>query len=308
MQYAVFDPLFAQFKESSLFPMLVEEWPETLPRQDNMGGRGRPEDMVSYMPAFCKQLGTGRAINVPLEFNTIQEAIDSAEENDSIKVQPGTYNERLQVTVRVLIEGVVGPKGERPLLIAGGNGHVVEFATVQNKLGARNAPFQVNPAMIRNCVVQHSGNASHKEPYGAVLVGPGGVLLEDCHISSKAGAGLYIEGSGVSCQVSRCRLFDCIHAGILVNHCAQVFVNKSSIVQNKTHGVCVQRGAQALVSHSYVTGNRGYGIAVVDPHNRGSAATIENNDLQKNEAGAMYIDEAALPRVRQLRNTGVSDH
>jgi len=93
-----------------------------------------------------------------------------------------------------------------------------------------------------------------------------------------------------------------------VNHCAQVFVNKSSIVQNKTHGVCVQRGAQALVSHSYVTGNRGYGIAVVDPHNRGSAATIENNDLQKNEAGAMYIDEAALPRVRQLRNTGVSDH
>ena len=59
------------------------------------------------------------------------------------------------------------------------------------------------------------------------------------------------------------------------------------------------------MSHSYVTGNVGYGIAVVDTHNRGSTATIENNDLQKNEAGAMYIDETALPRVKQLRNTGV---
>jgi len=306
MQYAVFDPLLTHFKQSSLAPLLVTEWPESLPRaQMAVGGPGgAPKDMAQYMPIISTTIGQGNVLQVPGEYPTIQAAVDAAEENDAIMVSPGTYTERLVVTTRVLIEGVAGPQGELPILCASGNGHVVEFATVQAQTGAA-AVYRVNPALLRRFVVRHKGMATHNQPYGAILVGPGGVVLEDCHINSRSGAGIYIEGSGVSCQMERCRIENCVQGGVLVNQGAQIYVNGCSVVQNGTHGVCIQRGAQAIIKESHINYNAGFGIATVDTHDRGTAATIENNDLNKNKMGPLYIDEVCIPRVKQMRNSGM---
>jgi hypothetical protein len=182
---------------------------------------------------------------------------------------------------------------------------VIEFATVRQDLGTNSSVFKVNPALLKLCVVRHKGKSSHDAPYGAVLVGPGGLLLEQCHLTSFSGAGMYIEGSGVCCQVERSRVEGCQQAGVLVNHCAQVYVNGSSIVNNGTHGVCIQRGAQALVLESHVNDNKGYGVAIVDTHNRGSSAVLKNNDFTNNSSGAMYIDESCIERVTQSLNSGM---
>lgn len=260
--------------------------------------------MGNFMPVISKTIGKGTQLKVPGEYPTIQAAVDAAEEDDAIMVSPGTYTERLVVTSRVLIEGVAGPQGELPILCASGNGHVIEFATCTAQTGA-NAVYRVNPALLRRFVVRHKGMATHNSPYGAVLVGPGGVVLEDCHINSRAGAGMYIEGSGVNCQLERCRVENCIQAGVLVNHCAQIYVNGCSIVQNGTHGICIQRGAQSIVRESHINHNGGFGIAIVDTHDRGTAAQIENNDLNKNKMGPLYIDETCISRVKQMRNSGM---
>lgn len=50
---------------------------------------------------------------VPTDYATIQDAIDSADSGDRICVQPGTYDEDLEVTTAVTLHGRTAPQSSR---------------------------------------------------------------------------------------------------------------------------------------------------------------------------------------------------
>lgn len=61
-------------------------------------------------------------------YGTIQDAIDSAGDGDTITVYSGTYNENLKIDKRLTVRGIDNGHG-LPVIDAGGNGNVVTLST-----------------------------------------------------------------------------------------------------------------------------------------------------------------------------------
>jgi hypothetical protein len=164
---------------------------------------------------LCAGAVHAATINVPADFATIQDAVNSASEGDEIVVAPGTYNENVTWTGTGLT--LRGSGGAALTIIDGGgfgapirassvlSGVTVEGFTLTNGGGGDGGGISlVNVAdgTIRNCIVRD--NANPDASGGGAYLNAGTYLVENTNFINNSisgggsGGGLYIESATVT--------------------------------------------------------------------------------------------------------------
>jgi len=182
-------------------------------------------DMGAY---YFHQIG--QYIDVPIDYETIQEAIDAAEDGDTVLVHPGTYVENIDFIGKDIVVGSLFLTTENAAYVdstiidGNANGTVVTFAneeteaaeligfTVQHGMTDGNGGgihiFSSSP-IISNCVI-FANSADHKG--GGVIVSQEcNPIINECLIwfneSSDNGGGITVEREAkpvfINCTIMR---------------------------------------------------------------------------------------------------------
>lgn len=86
---------------SEMFALSYTQQPAT---PSKMQGAGQGGCSVGFGAHIAKPRKTTH--NVPLDFATVQDAIDAAQDGDVVRISPGRYKEALVLQKRVLLVGV----------------------------------------------------------------------------------------------------------------------------------------------------------------------------------------------------------
>jgi len=105
---------------------------------------------------------SGKVINVPADFPTIQEAIDAASEGDTINAAAGSYSENVLISKdNITLQGagaantVIDGGGEDVIVIQGGKAVTIKTLTVRSGntgiIARRGATFEVRDILVQDC-------------------------------------------------------------------------------------------------------------------------------------------------------------
>jgi parallel beta-helix repeat protein len=132
------------------------------------------------------------------QYGSIGEAIHSADPGTHILVRPGLYRESM------VIDKSVGISGDGPVE------NVIVESTDAPCLITRAARINVHGLTLRSLV------RGDRKDYFAVDIGYGGLVLEDCDVTTDASACISIHGPGTSPTIRRCRVHNGGNYGIWV--------------------------------------------------------------------------------------------
>jgi len=180
-------------------------------------------------------------------FDSVQEAIDAADDGMSILVGPGTYYENINLLgKRIQLLGIDSNDPNHaawPVLDGDGTGPVVTFAGGENAdclltgfviTGGRGAPAaaiacSAGSPTIANCLI--AGNRAIEPNTAAVYCSDSNAVFVNCTIAEndagKLGAGVYLMGSSVTFANSI--LWGNTATEILADHTSQPFVSYSNV-------------------------------------------------------------------------------
>ncbi len=221
---------------------------------------------------FTDRLTFAATINVPFDFSTIQAAIDSAINGDTVKVAPGTYIEQITMKKGVDLEG------------AGTNVTVItKNLTVRFDGVVRVA----DNATISNFFIS---NSSTGQDSSAVLCNETNAFVIDCEIKNSR-IGIQIFG-GVPT----------VKNNIIENNSDSGILVKSSTIQashpiiennnkkNNDFGIkCQSRFSGGEIKNNIIWGN-GDGILL----SQDNSPTIINNTIHGNSADGIDIDSSTV--------------
>jgi len=132
---------------------------------------------IARMNPFAE--ASPKTINVPLDYHTIQEAINNAETGSVILVQSGTYHEDLQINKTVSLRGegpglttIEGNASSTVVSVTAGNVGIEDFTIL-----AENE--YVNPVILYSTGSMLSDNVIKDGFYGVVLSDSAGNVLSD---------------------------------------------------------------------------------------------------------------------------------
>ena len=270
---------------------------------------------------------------VPLEYGTIQAAIDAASEGDSVVVDPGTYNEVIHldgknITVRSLdpddpstVESTVinGASATPPASVVTFRGDegstcVLTGFTITGGRAFWGAGIIGNPswdseagthATIRKCIVR--GNVAYVEsapPYrggecGGILNCDG--LIEDCTIQDNStdyqGGGLTeCDGQILRCQVSGNQIGGVFYSDARVSNC-EIFENEGNGLEQ----------CNGIIENSVVHDNQGAGMMACLNASVRNCVVYSNTTYQG--AGIAYtLNEVINCTIYNNTNTGTSSN
>jgi hypothetical protein len=228
-------------------------------------------------------------LHVPRDFKTIQAAIDAAKPGDTVRVEPGTYPERLRLKERVTLQSTGdGTPGKRGLKRA--------EATILDGGGAEaKGPGVVmaQGAVLDGFTVTRVGLFDQKE-YDKHYATQGENLPDD---RGAVGAGKDFPAVGipdVTAAVKHCIVHDNGHAGIgCTGKNNASWVTKNVVYRNMGGGIGVADGATPTVEENQCFNNLRAGIG-----NRNSAGFILKNECFDNVRAGIGIREGARPIVR----------
>ena len=176
-----------------------------------------------------------RALEVPTDYGTIQDAINSAEEGDTVLVFPGSYNEwNLNLKGKgVVVRGVGGAPAV--MIDAGMNGRV--FSLTNN---------EPRDAAIVGLTISNGGSVNMG---GGIACFPASPVIKGCVIEScsvtYAGGGILVRNSASGVQSD----------AVIIN--CEVSYNKTGNISQKTYGggIAVMKGATAIIFHCVISDN-----------------------------------------------------
>ena len=152
----------------------------------------------------------GQVLTVPDQHATIQGALNAVGPMGTVWVRPGFYKENIQVPAQTSIRGILGPAGQKPLLVpdnpalpvisAGaqvGAGTLLSNLRISNGRAARGAGILLQRGSmprIQDCDITKNRG---EEGAGIFIMGPGGTEIERCLIAdneaSVNGGGIFID-------------------------------------------------------------------------------------------------------------------
>ena len=145
-----------------------------------------PKSILSAVAALaCSSLGFAATINVPSEYPMIQSAIDAAQNGDSILVEAGTYNERIDFLGKEIT--VLSVSGSSNTIIdASASGTVVTFANGEESTS------------ILNGFTIRGGSSFYG---GGVLIVDSHPVIQNCVITANqatdSGGGIYVDTGSI---------------------------------------------------------------------------------------------------------------
>lgn len=245
----------------------------------------------------------GATLHVPVDYATIQAAIDAASSGDTVQVSPGTYNERLTATKAITIESTAGAA---TTTIDAGHGGT---AVILN-----------NGVTFRGFTVRNGGPS---DP-GGISAGTG-VIVEQNRIVNNQMCG---EGGGITAAFSNAIIRNNEIAnnsqgacsggvgggGIAIRGAGTVQV-RDNVIEYNSHGSFAggialwAAGAPVIDGNTFRgnTGGQGGAISIVND----SGALITNNLFDGNfasQGGAIYANTPSLTTPLRIINNTFADN
>lgn len=200
----------------------------------------------------------GRIRRVPADYRTIQEAIDSAAQGDTVLVAPGRYQENIRFRGKGIVVASEYLLKHDPALIA-------------RTIIDGSHPAHADTASVVLFIEQEDTNAVL---LGFTITGGKGTVWTDARDKT-----LYREGGGILCELSSPIIE---HNLIEANEAIEVRPGLLS-----AGGGGIRCGyAEPIIRHNVIRRNRGhYGAGVVLFH---AAATVQNNLIVGNQGGSGF--------------------
>jgi parallel beta-helix repeat protein len=200
-----------------------------------------------------------RTIVVPVDFSTIQEAINNATDGDQVFVLNGTYRENVVVNKTI---GLVGEGRDITIIDGGGNGFGVNVISNNSSISG----FTVQNSSVALIHVLNVNVFSLTD--SAFARGSIGVDLFNANSS-------YLSGNVVSGT----------HVGIRVESCNGCTFENNNVSDNQDMGVLVTVSKNIVVSSNVLDGNVNEGLYL----NNSVGNAVTNNSVADNGVG-MRLD------------------
>ena len=210
--------------------------------------------------------------DVPSQYSTIQSAINVAVNGDTLLIQPGLYNENINLLGKNLIIGSLFLKTADTnhvnlTIIDGNNSNNVITLGNQENMNCK----------IVGLTIQHSGSQTGQSNAGISLV-DASATIANCRIINNAGNGIYASGASTP------------------------LIESNLIAGNGSSGVYFGYGASGTIRDNTILNNR-IGISTY----QASPPTIEGNKVSYNQLHGIYITFSGGGKVHQslINNNGV---
>ena len=227
------------------------------------------------------------------DYKTIASAILGAKPGDTIVLRPGTYKESLRINNDVRIVG------------EGGRSKVI----VEGAPGANVFEFTAGSATLTGMTIRIVGTGPAGTATGAISVRGGTPVIEDCDLTSSAGAAVFIRGAGANPTIRNSTMLDSRDFGVFVYEQGQGTIERCVISGNTNPGVGIRTGGNAYGGVGIRTGGnptvrdceirdgQGAGVAVDEQ----GLGTIERCVISGNAYSGVQIRTGGNPTVRDCR-------
>jgi len=250
------------------------------------------------------------------DYSTISNAINAAEDGDTILVHPGIYHEGLVIdkSLRILGDGdlgdvVIKATGENVLRFIAPSAEVSNLVLKQEGGGDFYAvDIGWGTPTLKGCDITSKslaciaiyvgadphiyGNIIHDGKAGGIYVyGDGLGTIEDNDIYGNAFSGIEIKEGG-NPTISKNVIHDGKSCGIYVWDDGLGTIEDNDIYGNSRAGIEIREGGNPTVGGNRISGNAYYGVWIYD----GGAGEFENNDVWDNSPDGWLISEDSAPR------------
>ena len=197
-------------------------------------------ELLSKMSSYT------RAINVPLDFPTITEAVAAARPKDLILIAPGIYRESLEITKPIRIQGSTD------------GGTVIKIAATEASIITIHP--QAKGTLISGLMLQHEGFDHSDERFSAVTVKAQEVSIIACSILQAGGHGIAVL-ENASAAITGCLIKGSGWDGISVyGNASLVTIRDTKSQANIQHGLGIWGGGSGNIRKSNLSKNGFCGI------------------------------------------------
>ena len=237
----------------------------------------------------------GQTIMVPNDYPTIQEAIDHAENGDTIKVSQGEYFENIYINKSLRLEG---NSRENTVIDGGRKNHAIKIVS--------------DMVTISNFKIRNTNNG-----FAGIRVHANHVVIDHNTITA-CGDGINIEGHSIQIKQNQ---INNNHFGIYLSETQLIDIENNSITQN-TDGITLWSSSKITIHHNEISNNDFSGIfSLVNNNNtfqfntiiendefgiqlyKSNTHTIENNSIQENDIGTSLSKSDEIIIKNNLINT-----
>jgi len=251
--------------------------------------------IVVLIPEIGIMQAEPRTIVIPDDYASIQEAINNANEGDTITVKAGTYYENVIVDKPLTIKSQNGPEntivctvdtetGKNVFEIAADNVEISGF-TIENSTNRTIPGDPFDPASyvdgcgiyVETCTgTKISRNILKNNFEGIVFTDCSNILVSENQIPESIHKGARIAYSS-SVTISKNNITRNGNCGIVIFHCSTGSVSENQIEANK-NGAVISNSLDITVSNNNITNNAFHGLNLVGGHsNRIFGNTMRNN-------------------------------
>lgn len=256
-----------------------------------------PDGTISDMGAFYFHNEDGRfALHVPEAFDSIQEAIDEADNGDVVLVQPGEYTENINFAGKNI---TIGSR-----VISTGNEGFIEETVIDGDENGSVVTFENNESEDAVLIGFTITNGSAENGGGILIREASPVIYKNVIMQNRAGH----DGGGIYCINNSNPLFDnCMivgnfaedeGGGIKLDNDTEPTITQCVIVGNETRGngggINCGSGDNPLIYCCTITENTGeFGGGIWCSNN--SRPTILNSILWNNDPQEVFFDSNREP-------------
>ena len=234
---------------------------------------------------------------VPDEYSTIQNAIDSAERGDIIKIAGGTYSGAVVLDDYISLYGGYDPTfttrdpetyvtaidggGSGNVVTCEGNDHVVlDGFEIRNSGGTSYGVYVKNSGItIRDCDV-HSAWRGIGIIYGSGNITEQDALIDFCRVHDNTGAGVFInDADNPAVGILYSAVYNNGGVGVYSQTTNTALVN-CTVAYNGADGIDLGGSSGNDLTLNIVAGNAGYGISCTS-----ATPDIDYNDVWGNTSG-----------------------